>query len=375
MSEEITDFQLVDDPSKLEAFGAQPEAEVEQQAEQPQETPEAFTSQPDQQTQEAPQEAQPAQDEPVFDAFLGRVDDNSGNEQPTQGGQEPHEYSQEEIDAAVTQYLSSKLGRQISSLDDLSSPQRSLDERVETIAKFVEETGRDPFDWFRYQAINPSEMDDMTVLKMDMMTKYPQLSQEEIDLMVSNKYKVNSEFADESAQKMAQLQLKMDAAEARQGIEKMRESYKAPAQQEPQQQSIVDEGWIRDMVTELEEFKGIEFELGEGKSFKFGIDNQYKSELARKNAQIENYFDDYVSDDGRWDYDKLTSHRAILDNIDAIVQSVYRQGLGDGQKGIVDMASNVQSSRPNVSSDVSSDQSLLDQVSPFFNNNLMTFKA
>lgn len=358
MSEEITDFQLVDDPSKLEAFGAQPE-ETEQQS-----TTEAFTGQPD----------QPTQDEAVFDAFLGRVDDNGSNEQPTQGGQELPKYSQEEIDAAVTQYLSSKLGRQISSLDDLTSPQRSLDERVETIAKFVEETGRDPFDWFRYQAINPSEMDDMTVVKMDMMTKYPQLSQEELDLMVSNKYKVNSEFADESAQKMAQLQLKMDAAEARKGIEKMRESYRAPAHQESAQQSIVDEGWIRNMVTELEDFSGIEFNLAEGKSFKFGIDDQYKAQLARKNAQIENYFDDYVSDDGRWDYDKLTAHRAIIDNIDAIVQSVYRQGLGDGQKGIVNMASNVQSSRPNVSNDVSSDQSILDQVSPFFNKNLMTFK-
>jgi len=365
MSEEITDFQLVDDPSKLEAFGARPEAEVAQpQQTEQQSTTETFTGQPN----------QPTQDEAVFDAFLGRVDDNGGNEQPTQVGQQLPEYSQEEIDAAVTQYLSSKLGRQIASLDDLSSPQRSLDERVETIARFVEETGRDPFDWFRYQAINPSEMDDMTVVKMDMMTKYPQLSQEEVGLMVSNKYKVNSEFADESAQKMAQLQLKMDAAEARQGIEKMRESYRAPVHQEPQQQSIVDEGWIRDMVTQLEEFKGVEFDLGEGKSFKFGVDNQYKSELARKNAQIENYFDDYVSDDGRWDYDKLTAHRAILDNIDTIVQAVYRQGLGDGQKGIVSMASNVQSSRPNVSNDVSSDQSILDQVSPFFNNNLMTFK-
>ena len=41
-----------------------------------------------------------------------------------------------------------------------------LDERVEAIARFVQETGRDPQDWFRYQQLNASEMDDMTAVKM-----------------------------------------------------------------------------------------------------------------------------------------------------------------------------------------------------------------
>ena len=31
----------------------------------------------------------------------------------------------------------------------------AIDERVEAIARFVEETGRAPEDWFRFQSLNP----------------------------------------------------------------------------------------------------------------------------------------------------------------------------------------------------------------------------
>ena len=53
-----------------------------------------------------------------------------------------------------------------------------------------------------------------------------------------------------------------------------------------------------------------------------------------KNARLDEYFDSYVREDGTWDFDTLNSHRAIIDNIDAIVGSTYRQGLSDGQKNI-----------------------------------------
>ena len=45
----------------------------------------------------------------------------------------------------------------------------------------------------------------------------------------------------------------------------------------------------------------------------------------------------------------LSSHRAVIDNIDSIVASAYRQGLGDGQKGLVEKAANVQAQTPNES--------------------------
>ena len=60
-----------------------------------------------------------------------------------------------------------------------------------------------------------------------------------------------------------------------------------------------------------------------------------------RTLDFDEYFDPYVREDGSWDYDMLSSHRAVIDNIDKIVSAAYRQGMGDGQRGIVDKAANV----------------------------------
>ena len=102
------------------------------------------------------------------------------------------EYSDSDIEGAVFSYLSEKLGRDINSLDSLSSPQQNaLDERVEAIAKFVEETGRTPQDWFAYQQLNTSEMDDMTAIRVNMAGEYPDLTREELNLLIGSKYKLD----------------------------------------------------------------------------------------------------------------------------------------------------------------------------------------
>ena len=49
------------------------------------------------------------------------------------------------------------------------------------IAQFVEETGRSPQDWFAYQSLNPSEMDDVTAVRVQMASEYPNLAPEEVE--------------------------------------------------------------------------------------------------------------------------------------------------------------------------------------------------
>ena len=103
------------------------------------------------------------------------------------------------------------------------------------------------------------------------------------------------------------------------------------------------------MKRETAALTGLEFDLGNGSSFQFGLDDGYRNQLIQKNSQLEDYFDPYVSDDGAWDYDKLNSHRAVVDNIDMIVSNAYRQGISDGQKNVVTKVANssVQSPQTN----------------------------
>jgi len=293
-----------------------------------------------------PQE-QPTQEAvPEVDQQQEIISDTQLNQPESQ-----QEYAPQEVETAVLQFLSERLGRDVNSIDDLQAQQqeqREIDERISVIADFVEKTGRDPQDWFIYQSMNPSEMDDMTAIQVQMASDYPNLSQEEIGMLVSSKYKLDPDLNSEDEVKLSQLQMKIDASNARKGIDDMRLQYQAPERQsEAGSTSMIDDNWVSNMRSELDAMEGIEFNLGNDKTFTFGMDENYKNQLAEKNTRLDEFFDPYVREDGSWDYDTLNMHRAVIDNVESIVQSVYRQGMSDGQRGIVQNAANATPTSPN----------------------------
>ena len=337
-------------------------------------------------TEEAPQqESQPisepsAQEQPVVESqpeVQAEPQVEQQEEIIQQETVEEPQYSQEEIEDVILEYMSERLGRDIIDFEDLAMPQQEnvLDERVAAIAEFVEKTGRDPQDWFRYQSLNPSEMDDITAIKVDMASKYPNLSANEINVLIKNQYKFDAEKHGEEQVQVSQLQLKIDAENARKKITEIRDEYAVPQVQE-QQESIIDDEWISIMSDEVNDMTGLEFDLGNDKVFTFGLDDQYKSQLIEKNTRLEEYFDQFINQDGSWDFDALSSHRAVVDNIDQIVSAAYRQGVGDGQKGLVEKAANVTTASPQQGTNSTQNENpLAEQVKQIMRNNStkMTF--
>jgi len=368
--DEIAGMKVFSNPEDLAAsMASQPETPVQEQPEATPEQPVQEEQQP--QVMEGAQPEQPVQEQPVgqeepqperpqFDAVL--------EEQPPAPQIQQDEYSDEEIEDAVFVYLSERLGRELNSFDDLTTSQApALDERIEAIARFVQETGREPQDWFAYQSLNPSEMDDMTAVRVSMASEYPNLAPQELDLLIGSKYKLDSDIHTDEEVRLSQVQLKVDAQKARTQIEGVRDTYKAPAPREAQQfedpEPIITADWIAQMSQEVDALEGLEFDLGGEKTFTFGLNDQYKNQLKNKNARLDEYFDPYVSEDGSWDYDLLSSHRAVVDNIDSIVAAAYRQGLGDGQKNLVSNAANIQSQTPSYGDQgVSQTTALADKV-------------
>ena len=215
----------------------EPEVQQEVQAETPVEAP-----------VDEPQVEQPVQEAPSQETVFDATTDDFVTEQ-----QEDTPYSDQDLESAVFEYLSERLGRQVGSIEDLTAAQqqeRQLDERIAAIAQFVEETGRSPQDWFLYQQFNPSEMDDMTAIQVQMASDYPNLSQEEIGLLVGSKYKLDTDLHTEDEIRLSKLQLKMDAEAARKGISSLRETYRAPeVAQQPQAEDsdLFDEQWMTSM--------------------------------------------------------------------------------------------------------------------------------
>jgi uncharacterized protein (DUF2164 family) len=307
-------------------------------------TPEPATAEP-QQTADETTVSEAATQSPEVDVPQSSLE----------SAEEP-EMSQEEFEAGVAQFISERLGLELDSLEQLTeilnAPKQTadIDERVKAIADFVAETGRDPQDWFTYQSLNPSEMDDLAAVKLQMAVEYPNLASEEIDMLIGSKYKIDEDLYSDDEIKLSKLQLKIDAQKSRTEIDRIRDSYKAPvkAQQETQQQEVqspITKEWIKTMSDEVDALEALTFELGDTE-FNFGIKPEYRNQLKQKNERLDEFFDQYVDNDGSWNFEMLNAHRAVLDNIDEIAKAIYNQGLSDGQRKLVEKTANVDVSGP-----------------------------
>tara|TARA_R110000796_G_scaffold119039_10_gene233208 strand:- start:2745 stop:3929 length:1185 start_codon:yes stop_codon:yes gene_type:complete len=293
------------------------------------------------------------------------------------------EMTQEQYETNVTKFIGEKLGIELDNLDQLTeilnAPKQTaeIDERVKAISDFVSETGRDPKDWFTYQSLNPSEMDDLSAVKLQMAVEYPNLDQEEINMLMGSKYKIDEDLHSEDEIKLSKLQLKIDAQKSRKEIEQVRDSYKAPVREEKSEigdlQSPITKEWITTMSNEVDSLDALTFELGDTE-FNFGIKPEYRSELKKKNENLDQFFDQYVGQDGNWDFEMLNAHRTVIDNIDDIAKSLYNQGLSDGQRKLVEKTANVDVSGPKPTG-VKAVDSVREQIlAALSNDSAMKFK-
>ena len=293
------------------------------------------------------------------------------------------EMTQEQYETNVTKFIGEKLGIELDNLDQLTeilnAPKQTaeIDERVKAIADFVSETGRDPKDWFTYQSLNPSEMDDLSAVKLQMAVEYPNLDQEEINMLMGSKYKIDEDLHSEDEIKLSKLQLKIDAQKSRKEIEQVRDSYKAPVREEKSDvqevQSPITKEWIATMSNEVDSLDALTFEVGDTE-FNFGIKPEYRSELKKKNENLDQFFDQYVGQDGDWDFEMLNAHRTVIDNIDDIAKSLYNQGLSDGQRKLVEKTANVDVSGPKPTG-VKAVDSVREQIlAALSNDSAMKFK-
>lgn len=308
--------------------------------------------------QPAPAEVAPPSPEEVPQQEQVEVQEPVANEPQevasTEAAEEPMQENESDFDSFLGQ-LQENSEMQSSEGEQENSEVFELDPRVQAIADFVESTGRDPGDWFAYQSLNTEGMDDLTAVRVEMSTSYPNLSSDEVDVLLKRKYKLDESMYDEEEIAASKVDLKIAAQNARQMIGQIQDDFAAPVQQESMEDSsIVDDQWINNMVQDVNELEQIEFDLGNDKTFSFGVDATYKDQLKQKNVEIESFFDDYVEEGGNWNFDKWNTDRTIMDNLPNIVQSIYRQGLSDGQRNVVETAANVDASAPALEQKVKS---------------------
>jgi len=342
-------IDISDDPSTFDSTQSEePTQEVEETVQQDvQESPQEDVQEPVMEDT-----ATEPQQEDVQETF-----EQEEQEQSSLDTEDDNDVSDQELNEMAISMVSEMLGYEDLTIEQLSElvnnepeeTQLQIDERLQPILDFVEKTGRSPEDWFRYQQMNPTEMDDLSAVQLSVQTEYPDLTPQEVNRLMNRKYKLDPERFDEDEIADSVLQLKIDATKARKDISSLRDGFALPVESATTQGEIdspFDESWYSSMQNETANLQGIDFELPNGKAFSYGIKDEYRQQLVDKNSRLEEFFDQYVEDSGSWNIDKLNMHQTVVDNIDEIVKNVYQQGLSDGQRKVVTNASNVQAQSP-----------------------------
>jgi hypothetical protein len=356
-------FSISDTPPTQDAQPTQEAQPVQQAPVEPQQTtapePSAPVEQQPVQQQEVQQEAAPVQQDVqnVQDYVQPSVQqEQSSLQDETQSGLEDFFQALSEVAEGPTE--------QSTETDTITA--QDVDPRIQVIADFVAKTGRSPEDWFRYQSLDPSEMDDRTAMRVHMASEYPSLGNDEIDLLINSKYRTDDSIYSDEEVRLANLQLKIDAEKARQSIGELRNDYTTPivqsstqAEEEP---NPFDDTWMQSNSRSLGELGEIAFDLPNGRSFNFGVSQDYRNDLAQSNSDMTSFFDRYVDNQGEWDHDLWNMHRTVTDNLPNILQSIYQQGLSDGQRTIVERAANIDPQSPQSNTQPSQQDSITQQV-------------
>ena len=299
-------------------------------------------------TEEATQPQQQMNDD-VLDLTQSNSDTKSSLNSETETPQESERSFDE---GEVLSYLSEKLGRNIDSLDSLSQQPDSkgvefASEQLKALNDYVKETGRSVEDYFKAQSIDTENMSSEDLLKSYIGYNNPDYSSKEIELYFNHLYKQDSDKYDEDETALGSLQMKRDVREAKKLFQDVKQNYlsKAPSKSNEMSDKEAQEirsNWVSNMESQVDELEGISFDInGNGEEFTFTVTDEARKSLKDSNANLDSFFNKYVSDDGSWDYDQLNQDMFILNNIEDIVRGIANQYRSKGTEQVIKDAKNI----------------------------------
>jgi len=251
-------------------------------------------------------------------------------------------------DEAVLQYLSEKLGRDLSSFDDLNTPVSETEssdfasEQLRVINEYVKNTGRTVQDYLNTQSVDLSDVSDDAVIKEYLRVENPNLTEAELNDYVTATYKTDSEEYTARDVNAGKVQLNKDARAARDYFNKVKEDYATPLESSDPGVSAEDRAeWISQMESTVSDLEGLSFSMNDqGEEYVYNLDDDARQEIKTYNSDLENFFDKYVDQSGSWDFDKLNTDMYILNNIDKIVRGVANQYRSKGTESVINEIKN-----------------------------------
>ena len=301
-------------------------------------------------------ENQPDESQPIAEEQSNVIDltgESSLNTEETTNVDEPEVYQEEEgeeisDDEVVLQYLSEKLGRDITSFDDFDNGEYETEsndfasEQLRVINDYVRNTGRTVQDYLNTQTVDLSDVSDDAVLKEYLRLDNPDLTEAELNDYMTATYKMDKEEYSTRDMNAGKVQLKNDAKAAREYFDEVKREYAMPDESFDTGVSEEERGeWLGQMESEVDDLEGLSFEMNDqGEEFVYNLDDEARNEIKNYNSDLENFFDKYVDENGDWDFDALNTDMYILNNVDKIIRGVANQYRSKGTESVINEIKN-----------------------------------
>jgi hypothetical protein len=280
--------------------------------------------------------------------------ESSLNTEETTNVDEPEVYQQDEgyedisDDEIVLQYLSEKLGRDVSSFDDLNNDEYETEydefasEQLQVINDYVRNTGRTVQDYLNTQTVDLDNVSDDALLMEYLRLDNPSLTDAELNDYMATTYKTDADSYSERETNAGKVQLMKDAKVARDYFNQIKEEYAMPDESFDTGISEEEMGdWLDQMESEVDDLEGLSFEMNDqGEEFIYNLDDEARQEIKNYNSNLEGFFDKYVDESGDWDFDALNTDMYILNNIDKIVRGVANQYRSKGTESVINEIKN-----------------------------------
>jgi len=245
--------------------------------------------------------------------------------------------------------------------EEAQAPSVDLPENIQSLIKFMNETGGSIEDYARLNA-DYSNVDDNTLLVEYYKQTKPHLSYEEVQFLMEDKFSIDEELDNDKDVRRKKLALKEEVANAKNFLTSLKDKYyeevKLGSKLLPEQQKAIDffnrynkeQQSANELAAKQEKhfsmesnkvfnqnFKGFNFNVGD-KKFRFNIKDVNKV----KDQNLTNVFEKYVNED------KLLTnsndfHKSLFvaSNPDAIANHFYEQGKADAIKQMSADAKNI----------------------------------
>lgn len=257
-------------------------------------------------------------------------------------------------DESVLQYLNEKLGREVTSFEELSQTKvenpLDSDPYLKNLYEWRQKTGRPIEDWYKYQK-DYNSLSDVEAARELLQHEYPTFTPDEIELELE-RFRPD-ELDDDREAALKNLELKKLATRGRDVLSKLKSELGEPTgnlnpeiQEDLNLAKAVKETYAKEQQERKDysdniklsssKTENFEIKLNDDLAINFKIPEEGKREL----PTLIDTMPHWKNEDGSWNHQSVVNDAIKIKYFDQMLKLAYEQGVNSGEDKIIKEAKN-----------------------------------